>query len=174
MEYIFTLKFQLAGQDQDYDDLVECLGAAGCDDALVGIGQPGRFALAFNRDAVTAKAAIFSALADVKKAAPSATLLEATPDFVGLTDVAELVGMTRQNLRKLMLQYGASFPAPVHEGSAAVWHLADVLGWLQGRGSYAIEQAALDVALITLQVNLARQQQRLAPKLQREVAALLA
>jgi biotin operon repressor len=29
-------------------------------------------------------------------------LAEAAPDFVGLTDVAELTGMSRQNMRKLM------------------------------------------------------------------------
>ncbi len=41
MEYTFTLKYQLAEHDSDPDKLVERLGDAGCDDALVGIGQPG-------------------------------------------------------------------------------------------------------------------------------------
>ena len=45
MEYTFTLKYQLADEDRDADALVERLGEAGCDDALVGIGQPGRLAL---------------------------------------------------------------------------------------------------------------------------------
>ncbi|PSD31181.1 transcriptional regulator, partial [Stenotrophomonas maltophilia] len=45
MEYTFTLKYQLTEDDSDPDDLVERLGEAGCDDALVGIGQPGRLAL---------------------------------------------------------------------------------------------------------------------------------
>ncbi|WP_340146689.1 hypothetical protein [Halomonas sp. PA16-9] len=39
MEYIFTLKYQLADSDSDLDALVERLGAAGCDDALVGVGS---------------------------------------------------------------------------------------------------------------------------------------
>ncbi len=42
MEYTFTLKYQLTDDDRDADALVERLGEAGCDDALVGIGQPGR------------------------------------------------------------------------------------------------------------------------------------
>lgn len=38
MEYTFTLKYQLTEDDSDPDGLVERLGEAGCDDALVGIG----------------------------------------------------------------------------------------------------------------------------------------
>ena len=61
MEYIFTLKYQLADDDRDSDALVERLGEAGCDDALVGIGQPGRLALEFTREATDAEAAVRSA-----------------------------------------------------------------------------------------------------------------
>ena len=35
MEYTFTLKYQLTEDDSDPDGLVERLGEAGCDDALV-------------------------------------------------------------------------------------------------------------------------------------------
>src|SRR5574337_1190585 len=49
MEYTFTLKYQLADGDRDADALVERLGESGCDDALVGIGQPGRLALQVRR-----------------------------------------------------------------------------------------------------------------------------
>ena len=47
MEYTFTLKYQLAPHDSDPDVLVERLGEAGCDDALIGIGRPGHLALTF-------------------------------------------------------------------------------------------------------------------------------
>ena len=40
--YEFRLKFSLPASESDMDELVERLGAAGCDDALIGIGQPGR------------------------------------------------------------------------------------------------------------------------------------
>lgn len=133
MEYTFTLKYQLADNERDPDVLVERLGEAGCDDALVGIGLPGRLALEFTREAESADAAVRSALADVRNAVPSAKLIEVAPDLVGLTDVAEMVGVSRQNMRKLMLANPGSFPAPVHEGSASIWHLADVLAWLQVR-----------------------------------------
>ena len=129
MEYIFTLKYRLAEGATEVDELVERLGAAGCDDSLIGLGAPGRIALEFTREAPDARTAMVSALEDVKRAIPTARLIEASPDFVGLSDVAELVGVSRQNMRKLMVN-SSSFPMPVHEGSAAVWHLADILSWL--------------------------------------------
>ncbi len=172
MEYTFTLKYQLTDDDRDPDALVERLGEAGCDDALVGIGQPGRLALEFTREAADADEAVRSALADVRRSVPSARLIEVAPDLVGLTDVADIVGVSRQNMRKLMLAHPGSFPAPVHEGSASIWHLADVLAWLQARGSYALAKDVLDVARVALQVNVAKEGQRLRPSASKALRAL--
>lgn len=161
MEYTFTLKYQLTASDSDSDIFVERLGMAGCDDALVGIGLPGRLALAFTREAESAKAAMYSALADVEQALPFATLIEVAPDLVGLTDAAEIVGVSRQNMRKLMLTYPGDFPAPVHEGTTSIWHLVDILSWLQHRGHYHLAQDMIDVAEVAMQVNLTKEAQRL-------------
>ena len=49
LEYTFTLKYQLQDGDNSVDDVVERLGAAGRDDALVGIGRVGRLSLEFTR-----------------------------------------------------------------------------------------------------------------------------
>lgn len=149
-EYIFTLKYQLADDDCDRDALIECLGEACCDDALLGPGQPGRLAFA--------NEAVHSALANVRRAVPSARLTEVAPDLVGLTDVGEIVGVSRQNI---MLAHPGSFPAPVHEGSASIWHLADVLAWLQAKGSYSLTKDVLDAARLALQVNVAKESRRL-------------
>lgn len=173
MEYTFTLKYQLADDDRDPDALVERLGEAGCDDALVGIGQPGRLALEFTREADSADAAVRSALADVRSAVPLARLIEVAPDLVGLTDVADIVGVSRQNMRKLMLAHPGSFPAPVHEGSASIWHLADVLAWLQVKGSYALAMDVLEVACVALQVNVAKEGRRLSRSASEELEALV-
>ena len=173
MEYTFTLKYQLHERDSDLDALVERLGEAGCDDALVGIGQPGRLALEFTRAADSAQAAVRSALADVKRTVPSARLIEMTPDFVGLTDVAEAVGVSRQNLRKLMLAHAGSFPPPVHEGSASIWHLAEVLTWLDAKGGYTLERSTLEVSRIALQVNLAKETRQLPAKQARQLGQLI-
>lgn len=172
MEYVFTLKYQLSAKDNDLDDIVERLGGAGCDDALVGVGQPGRIALEFTREAESAEAALLSALADVKRAVPSARLIEAAPDFVGLTDAADVVGVSRQNMRKLMVNHPTSFPPPVHEGSTAVWHLADLLAWLQAKGGYDVDPSTADVAAAAMQVNLVEAANQMTRRVQRDVRGL--
>jgi hypothetical protein len=164
MEFEFTLKFTLATDSPSVDELVERLGAEGCNDALVGIGQSGRIALEFTREADSAKQAIFSALADVKRAIPVAKLLEVTPDFVGLTDV----------MRKLALAHKNHFPVPVHEGSAALWHLAPVLTWLRERAAYAIPATLLDVAHIAMQINLAKEASQIERNVHNEFIELVA
>ncbi|CAB3727318.1 helix-turn-helix transcriptional regulator [Trinickia soli] len=174
MEYAFTLKYQLADDDSDHERIVERLFEAGCDDATIGIGQPGRIALAFRREGADAWAAIYSALRDVKQAIPLARLVEAGPDFVGLTDVADAAGVTRQNMRKLMLAHASQFPLPVHEGNPSVWHLSDVLLWLMARGGYPINLALIDVAKSTKQVNLAKGARELEPGVNRQLTALVA
>ena len=173
MEYDFTLKFMLAANSPDVDALIERLGEAGCNDALVGIGQTGRIALEFTREADSAKQAMFTALEEVKKAVPEAKLVEVAPDFVGLSDVAELVGVTRQNMRKLMLAHKDTFPAAVHEGSAALWHLSPVLKWLTDRANYRIEASLLDVAYMAMQINLAKEASHIEHRVQREVIELV-
>ena len=157
--YNFTLKYRLSDEDRDVDAQVERLGEHGCTDALVGIGIVGRLALDFTREAECARDAVRSALRDVKAAIPSATLVEAAPDIVGLTDVADLMGVARQSMRKLMLA-NIDFPTPVHEGSISLWHLADVLGWLAGRPGYDADRNLRDTAQATLEVNLAKEARR--------------
>ena len=174
MEYDFKLNFKVPADAPSADELVERLGAAGCDDALVGIGKAGRIALDFSREADSAREAIVSALADVKKAIPGAKLIEVSPDFVGLTEVADFVGVSRQNMRKLWLAHPTNFPAPIHEGNSALWHLAFVLQWLQERGTYHVERALLEVARTAMQVNLAKEADHIAPRIQKELRGLVA
>lgn len=174
MEFTFKLNYQLSSDDADPDELVERLGEAGCDDALLGIGQPGRIALEFTREADNAFTALTSALADVKKAIPTARLIEVSPDLVGLTDIADVVGVTRQNMRKLAVTNFSTFPAPVHEGSSALWHLVDVLRWMLPRGGYTVAPSTVEVASTAKQLNLAKQNQQLEPEVLHQVQGLLA
>ncbi|REG61717.1 AlpA family transcriptional regulator [Paraburkholderia sp. BL6669N2] len=174
MEYVFTLKYGLAVEDCDLDAIVERLGEAGCDDATVGIGQPGRISLFFTREGESAFEAVVSALQDIKRVVPSARLIEAGPDFVGLTDVAEVAGVSRQNMRKLMLSHAIDFPPPVHEGSASVWHLSDILDWLAARGGYEIKPDVFDIARAVKQINLAKEARELEPRLGRQLECLVA
>ena len=173
MIYEFTLRFSLADNFSDMEQLVESLGAAGCDDALVGIGKAGRVSLAFTREAETAFDAVSSAIADIKCAIPGAKFLEAAPDLVGLTDVAEIVGCSRQNIRKIMLSGGTCFPEPVYEGKSALWRLSKVLHWLKDSKSYEIEEALLDIASTTMQFNIALAADEVGPQRRREIQALV-
>lgn len=173
MEYEFELRFKLPKEATDAGDVIESLGRAGCTDALVGIGQPGRVALRFTREAGSASKAVVGALSDVKSAVPGARLIEVGPDLVGLTDVAEIFGMTRQNMRKLMLANSAGFPAPVHEGSAVIWHLEPVLQWMRGKG-YGVEQRQIDVAHIAMQINLVKENDRIGVSVKPELRMLVA
>lgn len=160
MEYIFTLRFQLPKPLLPEDELLKQLIDAGCDDALVGLGVPGKVALEFTREASSAQRAVLSAIRNVQSAMPGAQLTEAAPDLVGLTDVADIIGVSRQNMRKLMLSHSSQFPLPVHDGKTALWHLADVLEWLEQRGSYAIPDATRELAQVTLRLNLQQTMQR--------------
>jgi hypothetical protein len=153
----FTLRFGLPGAAMDAGELVERLAEQGCDDALIGIGQTGRVALNFTRLADSAFAAISSAVVDVKRAVPDAELVEATPDLVGLTDVADIVGCSRQYMRKLMIAGGASFPTPIHEGKSSLWRLSRLLVWLKESNRYHVEETLMDIASTTMQFNMARE-----------------
>jgi hypothetical protein len=173
-EYDFTLTFALGSPDVDTDDLVERLSDAGCDDAVVGVGRRGRLALEFTREAEDAARAVGSAVSDVRSAAPDAALIEASPDLVGLTDVASLLGVTRQNVRKLIVSCDAPEPVPVHAGRPTIWRLAGVLRWLVREKRYPISPDLLELAEVTMQVNLAVEARDADPRAQAEIAALLA
>lgn len=155
MEYEFKLTYKVP-ENADADGVMNRLAEVGCTDALVGFGVAGLVGLEFIREAASAEAAILSAVDDVKRALPEARLVEAGPDFVGLTDVAELLGFSRQNIRKLWLNNEAAFPSPVHAGTASVWHLAQILQFLSEK-KYDFADAVRDVSQVTMKLNIARQ-----------------
>jgi hypothetical protein len=174
-EYEFSLKFRLPDGDADPERFVDALSEAGCDDATIGIGQKGRIALAFVREARSAFKAVVSAVRAVHRAIPGAELIEASPDWVGLTDVADLMGCSRQNMRKLMLSHVATFPAAVHEGSQALWHLRAVLAWFSDFQQREIDRSLVEIAEVTMKVNIAKEARRLpGATLPKELEALFA
>ena len=170
----FTLRFRLATTETQPEGYVERLGDESCDDAMIGIGQNGRIALSFTREAHSARDAVLGAIAAVRRAIPGASLIEAAPDFVGLTDVADILGCTRQNMRKLMVNRGAAIPAPVHEGRPSIWHLAHVLTWLREEKNYQIQDDLLELAQTTMQLNIAVDDQNSDRSVQKEILSVLA
>jgi hypothetical protein len=172
-DYEFTLRFTLpAGFGPDA--AAERLYARGCDDALIGIGHPGRVALDFSRHADCARLAILSAIADVRAAIPGATLVEVAPDLVGITDVANLVGCSRQNIRQLMIAGSSGAPAPAHEGTQLLWHLAPLLGWLVREKKYRVSAGLFETAEAAMLVNAAAGAVQLDLREQDEIRELLA
>ncbi len=159
-EYEFTLKFAIPA-DLDRDTLEARLFESGCDDALIGTGQQGRLALSFVRTAASAAEAVESAVNDVQRAVPQARLIEAEPDLVGVSDIAELFAVSRQNVRKLVHSHPDSFPLPLHEGRLSLWHLADVLDWFEGAQDRAVDPTLREVARASMTINAGREAARL-------------
>lgn len=155
-EYDFELKFSLPSPDADPEQFVNALYEAGCDDATVGLGLKGRVALSFTREAPSAQDAVASAIANVAKAIPGAKLIEATPDYVGVTDIAGFVGCSRQNIRKILIE-SSSAPTPVHSGTTVIWHLANVLDWLKHKGSFKIEDRLIEMSFVTMKFNVEKE-----------------
>lgn len=157
-EYVFTLKFKLPQNASPADELIDELYTKGCDDALIGTGISGQIALEFAREAESADAAITSALQDVLNVIPQAQLIEASPDYVGLSDIAELVSVSRQQMRKLYEQ-NECFPAPLHAGKSNLWNLYTVLNWLEKNKSYKFDTLVYEVAKVTASINTQRRMQ---------------
>lgn len=158
--YQFTLKYRLADSATDKDALIECLGKAGCTDAVIGIGTAGRVTLAFDRDGESAEEVVYSALTAIKDALPMTELIEMTPDLMGVSEIAEVVGKSRQNIRQLMLA-NRDFPKPVHESeSVTLWHLSEVLHYLRVSKGYEVNEALLDVSIMAQGVNIAKEMMR--------------
>ncbi|MDH4412733.1 MAG: DNA-binding protein [Rhizobium sp.] len=154
-EYAFVLKYRLPS-GMNGAAAIEALGEAGCTDALAGIGIAGRLTLEFEREAAKALDAISSAIHDVQAALPEAELIEVGPDLVGLSEIAELLDVSRQNMRKLIVGVSGS-PLPIHDGSTTLWHLADVLDWLVAVKGYEIGRQLRETALAARSINLDRQ-----------------
>ena len=169
----FTLKFSLPEAGTDPKAYIEQLAETGCDDALVGVGLSGRIALEFDRESASAFEAISSAIVDVKQAIPEAKLVEATPDLVGLTDIADIVQCSRQNMRKMWRTSITTFPAPIHEGKTALWRLSSVLIWLRDNNKCVVEEKLLDIAETNKQLNLAREAQAMDATMQKNIYGLV-
>ncbi|WP_204151981.1 DNA-binding protein [Leptolyngbya sp. CCY15150] len=172
-DYDFTLKFNLQQPKVDPSVYVEALYAGGCDDALIGIGKKGYISLNFIREAPFAYEAMSTAIADAKRVIPHASLIEAAPDYAGLTDAAKILGCTRQNVRKLIVTGEPSSPPPIYEGTPSIWHLAEILDWLREVKAYPIDSSLIEVAKMKMDLNNVKGWQTLEPTYQETIKALV-
>lgn len=131
MNYQFTITFSLPEPGKKPEEFLDELYEAGCSDALVGVGQIGLISLEFDREASDAVEAMRTAIEDVRKAIPQAQIAEVSPDLVGMAEIADMLGVSRQMVRKYTLSK-AKFPRPVHTSEAvALWHLVEVVEWAE-------------------------------------------
>jgi predicted DNA-binding transcriptional regulator AlpA len=162
--YTFTLNFTLPERQDNPEQYLDALYEAGCDDAAVGIGQYGMLGMDFNRAAASAEDAIRSAIENVGIAVPGATLVQAGPDLVGLTEMAAIFGCSRQNMRKYATgQSGGprAFPAPVVLGDPSLWHLAEIVAWLRRNTGIQPPDQMLAVSKVAAKVNFSVERERL-------------
>lgn len=154
-EFDFTLKFALKNTDQDPEIYIEKLYESGCDDATIGIGKKGRIALDFCREGNNAKEVMLSAIYDVRNVIPGAELIESSPDMVSLSEAAEIIGCSRQNIRQLMLSHDKTAPVPHHAGSKlSVYRLVDILNWLDNdKSTREIDISLKEVAKANKEIN---------------------
>ena len=157
-EFNFELIFKLV-DNQDSNEYLDVLFENGCDDATISTGQLGMLSLSFTREAVNASVAVESAINDVKKAIPSAKLVEATPDIVNISEISSILGHSRQYTRKLFNSDTSSLPAPIHIGNPSIWHLSEILDWLKslGKQENKINENLFELSHITRQINIKKQ-----------------
>lgn len=130
---LFNFTLTLSGVTSDTPDLEDALFAAGCDDALVCFYGTAVY-LEFDREGDNLAKAVLSAIKDTESAGIGARVESVDSTLVGLSDIAELTGLTRQAVA--LLKDGArgsrQFPGPVQrvKGNSPLWHWRTVVDWL--------------------------------------------
>lgn len=154
--YNFTLT--LSGVTADTENLEDALFKNGCDDALLCFYGKSVY-LEFDREALSPDAAIRSAVEDVESAGLNARVESVDSALVGLSDIAELTGMSRQAIA--LLKDGArgqgNFPCPVQRlrGQSPLWDWAAVAVWLSQQGRLAAHPELAENAKTIVKWNVA-------------------
>lgn len=154
--YVFMLVFTLPNREDVPERYLDALFEAGCDDASVGVGVQGMIGLDFTRAGNSAEVALRSAIRDVQAAIPGTNLVKAGPDLVGLTEMAEIFGFTRQNMRKYATGLSGArdaFPLPTILGEPSLWHLAEIVSWLKMNTSIRPPAEILEISKAAAGIN---------------------
>ncbi|WP_223209978.1 AlpA family transcriptional regulator [Picosynechococcus sp. NKBG042902] len=151
--YNFELSFRLPGVNTNPEQYLDALFEAGCDDAMIGIGRNGFIGADFSRESESLELAVESAIKDIESAIPGAVLIEAGPDLVGASDIAAILGCSRQNIRQHLTMADENGPIPVYQGKRDLWHLAEVLIWLRDAKGLKIEPELIEVAAYVMTFN---------------------
>ncbi|ENZ7486683.1 DNA-binding protein [Klebsiella aerogenes] len=161
---IFNFTLTLSGVTSQTPGLEDALFAAGCSDALVCFYGTAVY-LEFDREGQSLEQAALSAIRDVETAAlPDIRVESIDSTLVGLSDIAELIGVSRQAIA--LLKEGARgsrrFPGPVQrvKGNSPLWRWKSVVEWLVAEKRIAADSPMVANALLLDSLNLALQLRR--------------
>lgn len=132
MEFLFVID----GVSIDDDNAVAILSEGF--DAVLSLNR-GVLRLAVSAGGVDPVNALSPLLVRLAAAVPALNVLRLDPDLVGVADIAERVGRSRQNVQQWIdgERHGDAAPFPGPEGTAGrspVWRWSEVYGWLRPRG----------------------------------------
>ncbi|HFZ8994287.1 TPA: helix-turn-helix transcriptional regulator [Citrobacter freundii] len=158
---LFNFTLTLSGVTSSTPGLEDTLHSAGCDDALTCFYGTAVY-LEFDRERETLEQAILSAITDIESAATLNARVESVDStLVGLSDIAELTGLSRQAIS--LLKDGArgagQFPGPVQrvKGSSPLWRWQTIVDWLVSQRRISRQSPIIAHARTLDSLNLALQ-----------------
>ena len=158
---LFNFTLTLSGVTSKTPDLEDALYTAHCDDALICFYGTAVY-LEFDRESRSLEQAVLSAIHDIESCPTLNARVESVDStLVGLSDIAELTGVSRQAIA--LLKDGArgtgSFPGPVQrvKGNSPLWRWQTVVEWLIAEKRLADDSPILDHAQTLDNLNLALQ-----------------
>jgi len=134
-EYTFALL--IVGIDVADDAQCDAYFSAGLDDSVIE-DRDGLALATFFRTARSPRSAVTSAIADIERGVPGATVLRIDEQLMNLADIAAHLGRTTESVRLLATAArgpgGFPPPAGVVGKGVRVWRWADVRPWLVAHG----------------------------------------
>jgi hypothetical protein len=141
-EFNFELAFKLY-EDENPEAYLDALFEAGCDDALVGIGNTGYIDFKYTCEPDQLTQTLKDALCKIKKAIPHATLDKVEPFLLNSTELAYHLGFSKQNMRKYTRNESSidrPFPTPAVPGKTSYWYLYEVASWFTENTTHKFER----------------------------------
>jgi hypothetical protein len=133
----FLVVFQIPGATEPDEYAIRLYGDDGLDDVMLGGPDPaGVFVADFERAGDPFPAAVLSAVRDLERVFPEATILRVEPDdLVTIAAIAERVGRSHESVRLLARgeRGPGGFPPPAGklDAKTQVWRWADVARWFE-------------------------------------------
>jgi predicted DNA-binding transcriptional regulator AlpA len=158
MMAVYNFSLTLAGVSSKTPGLEDALYVSGCDDGLICYYGKSVY-VEFDRESDSFANAILSAISDIETAGIGAQVMSVDSYLVGLSDIAQLTGLSRQAIAMLKdgTRGSGDFPSPLQrlKGSSPLWSWCSVAAWLAEKGKMGQELA--DNAQCLENINLALQ-----------------